>query len=166
GAGPGFMVARSRAQGPRSAVQPEPKHPSLREFMRELLLESFAPAAALVNRQYQGLYFFGAIDRYIRVPAGEPSRDVPLLLRNGLPAKLRAAVRQASVNNSTATSRGGQVRRIGDIARVTISARPVQHEGQELVLVTLVDEPARKAALAADPPAETSRIEHLERELD
>jgi two-component system, chemotaxis family, CheB/CheR fusion protein len=165
-AGARLIVDRSRMLWPRVAVQVEPKQPSLSEIVRELLLQTFAPAAVLVNRQYQGLYFFGAIDRYMRVPAGEPSRDVPGMLRNGLPARFRAAVRQANQDHSTATIPGGQVRRNGDIAKVTTTARPVQHEGRELVLVTFVDEPARQEAVAAESPAEASHIEQLERELD
>jgi two-component system CheB/CheR fusion protein len=147
-------------------VQAEAKQPTVSEFVRELLLESYAPAAVLVNRQYHGLYFFGAIDRYMHVPVGEPSQEVPLMLRNGLPAKFRAAVRQAIQDHSTATIPGGQVRRNGDTATVTISARPVQHSGQELVLVTFVDEPAPKEASAAESLQEASRVEQLERELD
>ena len=58
--------------------QLEPKRPNLGDLAQRLLLEAYAPAAVLVNRQYRGLYFFGPTDRYLRVVAGEPSRLLPL----------------------------------------------------------------------------------------
>jgi two-component system CheB/CheR fusion protein len=46
-----------RVPWPRAVAPAEPKQPNLGELVRELLLETYAPAAVLVNRQYQSLYF-------------------------------------------------------------------------------------------------------------
>src|SRR5262249_40609622 len=138
--------------------------PDLRELVREPLLDSRAAAAVLVNRQCLALYFFGKIDRYMQMPAGEPSWDATLMLRDGLAAQFRAAVRQAFQDRSTAAITG-RVRRNGDSEIVTISAQPLQHNGQRLVLASFLAEPTPKTS-AAETPQEASRVDQRElREL-
>jgi two-component system, chemotaxis family, CheB/CheR fusion protein len=161
-----LIVDRSRALWPRLVAPAEAKEPSFGDLVKARLLEVYAPAAVLVNRKYQGLYFLGATDRYLRVAPGEPSRDLRGMLRNGLPSMFRAAVRQASETHEVATIRGGQVKRNGDTVTVCISARPVQHQGEELVLVTFADEPERRKASTDATPADASRAEQVERELE
>ena len=155
----------ARTLWPRAVGQVGPKRPNLGDLAQRLLLEAYAPAAVLVNRQYQGLYFFGPTDRYLRVAAGEPSRFLPALLREGLAAKFQAAVRQASRSRAAVTVRGARTKRAGRNVAVSISARPVQHEGEELLLVSFVDELEHKTVRAKTPPAESSRVVQLDREL-
>ena len=134
------IFERSRSLWPRVTGPAEPKRPGFSEFTQRLLLDDHAPAAILVNRKFQGLYFFGPIDRYVRVVEGELSKDVPTMLRDGLAASFRAAVRQASRDHGTTAVSGAQTKRDGGSVMVSISARPVQHEGEELLLVSFVDE--------------------------
>ncbi|MGH2578776.1 MAG: hypothetical protein ACRDG9_13670 [Actinomycetota bacterium] len=42
-------------------------------MIRALLLARYAPAAVLVNRDCQTLYFHGQTDDYLVHPAGEPT---------------------------------------------------------------------------------------------
>ena len=60
----------ARSLWPRVVGQVEPKRPNLGDLAKRLLLDAYAPAAVLVNRQYRGLYFFGPTDRYLRVVGG------------------------------------------------------------------------------------------------
>lgn len=159
------MVTRGRSPWPRLTRQVELKRPSFSDLVQQLLLEAYAPAAVLVNRKYQGLYFFGPTDRYLRVAAGEPSGHLPAMLREGLASKFRAVVRQASQDHATATVSGAQVKRNGGFVTVSISVRPVRHEGEELLLVTFADVPEQKAVAITEPLAEASRVEQLEEEL-
>jgi len=69
---------------------------SLGDLSQRLLLETYAPASVLINRKQEGLYYFGPTDRYLRTAAGEASRDVIAMAREGLPGKLRAAIRRAN----------------------------------------------------------------------
>ena len=156
----------ARSLWPRVIGQLEPKRPNLGELAKRLLLEAYAPAAVLVNRQYRGLYFIGPTDRYLRVVAGEPSLHLPSLLREGLAVKFQAAVRQANRSGSPVTVRGARVKRNGREAMVSISARPMQHGNEELLLVSFVDEPEPKTVRAKITSAETSRVAQLNRELD
>jgi two-component system CheB/CheR fusion protein len=158
---------RSRALWPRPLPPAtETRQPGIGDLVKAQLLETYAPAAVLVNQKYQGMYFFGAIDRYLRVAPGEPSRDLPAMLRNGLPSKFRIVVRQAMHDRTVATIHGGQVKRNGDTVGIIISARPLQHHGEDLVLVTFAEEPERKERPAPETRAETSRAEQLEQELE
>src|SRR5271155_5466033 len=68
---------------------------SARDLTQRLLLETYAPASVLINRKFECLYYSGSTDRYLRVAAGEPSRDLFAMAREGLRDKLRAAIRQA-----------------------------------------------------------------------
>jgi two-component system CheB/CheR fusion protein len=156
----------ARSLWPRVVGSVEPKRPNLGDLAQRLLLEAYAPAAVLVNRKYQGLYFVGPTDRYLRVAAGEPSRFLPAMLRDGLAAKFQAAVRQASRDRTSVTIHGARVKRDGDHVMVSISARPVPYEEEELLLVSFVDESAQRIVRASASPVEASRVEQLDQELE
>ena len=157
---------RARSLWPRVSGQVELKRPGLADFARRLLLETYVPATALVNRKYQGLYLSGPIDRYLRVAAGEPSRDLPTMLRDGLASKFRAAIRQAEQNQDIATVRGARIKRNGDTVAVDISARPVLHDGEQLFLVNFADDHDQKSTRPITPPGEISHVDQIEHELD
>jgi two-component system CheB/CheR fusion protein len=156
---------RARALWPRLAGRADQKAPDIAGTAQRLLLDSYAPAAVLVDRNYRILYSWGPTDRYLRLPSGEPSRDAMAMLREGLAPKFRAAARRASRDNAAVMIGGARVRRNGDVVPVSISARPLPHEGEELVLVSFVDEPERKLADTVETPAEASRVTQLEDEL-
>jgi hypothetical protein len=88
--------------GRARTLWPERTHPaaapgsSARDLTQRLLLETYAPASVLINRKYECLYYSGSTDRYLRVAAGEPSRDLLTMAREGLRNKLRAAILQAA----------------------------------------------------------------------
>jgi two-component system CheB/CheR fusion protein len=150
---------------PRVVGHVEPNRPNLGDFALRLLLDAYVPAAVLVNRQYQGLYFSGPTDRYLRVATGEPSRFLPALLRDGLAAKFQEAVRQASRGRRTVTVHGARLKRARRDVTVSISARPVRHENEKLLLVSFVDEPEHRIVRPKTSRAQASRVAQLEREL-
>jgi two-component system, chemotaxis family, CheB/CheR fusion protein len=156
---------RVRALWPRIVGRVERRHPDLAEIAQRALLDNYAPTAMLVDRTYRTFFVWGPTDFYLRVAHGEPTRDAIAMLREGLASRFRAVVRQASRNHTTVTIGGAQVRRNGDLVAVRITARPLTHEGEELLLVTFVDEPEPKLAAAATP-AEVSRLAELEQELE
>ena len=95
------------------AIWPGAPHPaaargiSAGDLTQRLLLETYAPASILINRKRECLYFSGPTDRYLRVAAGEPSRDLLAMAREGLRNKLRAAIQQASREHALAIATGG-----------------------------------------------------------
>ena len=46
-----------------------------------MVLEAYGPAAVLINRKLECLYFHGPIDRYLRVVSGRPVNDVIAMAR-------------------------------------------------------------------------------------
>src|ERR1700719_3383109 len=79
---------------------------SVRDLTQRLLLESYAPASVLINRKHECLYYSGPTDRYLQVAAGEPSRDLLNMAREGLRNKLRAAIQQASREHALTIATG------------------------------------------------------------
>ncbi|MGH8610019.1 MAG: chemotaxis protein CheB, partial [Gammaproteobacteria bacterium] len=158
-------VPGERPGGPRPH---KPRPGDYGELMRALLLARYAPAAVLVNRDCQTLYFHGQTDHYLAHPAGEPTDDLLAMAREGLRLKLRAALHKAMREEQPAVV-VAQVRR-GDASRpvqVTITPVEDQRQGVELWLVTFATPPG--AALTAQPTPraieESAAVHHLEDEL-
>lgn len=141
---------------------------SPRDLTQRALIDTYAPASVLISPKGECLYYSGATDRYLRVVAGEPSRDLLAMARDGLRNKLGAAIRQASQDQARAIATGARMRHGDGSLAVTIEVQPLQSEGDALLLVSFIDEPERHeqpsrpgVAAGAD-----SRIPELERELD
>lgn len=69
------------------------------DIARRALLDHFAPAAVLIDRNCRVVYFHGSTGNYLEQPTGEPSKDLFLMTRDGLTTKLRSAVRTAIAEN-------------------------------------------------------------------
>src|SRR5205809_6538026 len=137
------------------------------DLARQALLDAHAPASVLINTKHEGLFYFGPIDRYLRVAPGEASRDLFAMARDGLRTKLRAAIRQAGKQHASVAVGDAQVDRNGYATAVSVSVQPLHTEGEEFLLVSFSDEPERKkiskeGAEAADP----MHVVQLEQELD
>ncbi len=136
--------------GAARAIWPAGPHPatargiSASDLTNRLLIETYAPASVLINRKHECLYYSGPTDRYLQVAAGEPSRDLLAMARDGLRNKLRAAVQQASRERAHTTATGARASYGGVAAAVRIEVHPVLSEGDELLLVSFFDEPVRE----------------------
>jgi two-component system CheB/CheR fusion protein len=160
--------AERRSEG-KAAVPPPALRPNqFAELTQRLLLESYAPAAVLINRAYQVLYFFGATMRYLDQPTGEPTHDLMLLARDGLRTKLRAMVHRASRELEPIRESGIGFRRNGDYVSASVTVRPV-HVGKgadSLLLLTFEDEIETPAPQPAPQEhGDSSLVGHLEYEL-
>ncbi len=83
-----------------------------------LLLEHFAPAAVVVRSSGQIVRFYGAMERYIKLPSGEATLDVLMLALDALKPTLRAALYDAVRRNRQTVVEAIDVRR--DRRRVTV----------------------------------------------
>ena len=70
---------------------------SLATLADQRLLEHFAPAAVVVRSSGQIVRFYGAMDRYIKLPTGEATLDVLTLARD-----LKPTLRQRCTKRSDA----------------------------------------------------------------
>ncbi len=158
----GVHVPARPGQSPAASRQA-----ALAELCRRLVLESFAPAAVLINRKRECLFSLGPIDRYLRVAPGSPTLDLLAMVRPDIRTKLRSAIQQASQENARIVVAGGRTSDDDGAAPFSIDVRPVVNDGEELLLICFVDEPKhergqRRQTAAQDIP----RVAELEQELE
>jgi two-component system CheB/CheR fusion protein len=136
-----------------SKIRPRPKleaggeeaqpggHIGFAEFTQKLLLDQFAPAAVLVNRKYEVLYFFGPTMRYLDVPTGEPTVDVIAMARDELRSKLRWAIHRVAHDGEPLATADAEVKRNGGVFRVLAAVKRALSPGvpDGLLLVTFQD---------------------------
>jgi two-component system CheB/CheR fusion protein len=139
---------------------------ALADLCRRLVMETYAPAAVLINRRHECLYFLGPTDRYLSVAPGHPTHDLLAMAREGLRTKLRSAIQRASQENTRIVVAGGQMNRNGDALSFSIAVQPVLNEGEELLLICFVDEPKQERTRGrAITPPDVPRVAELEQEL-
>ena len=120
--------------------------------MDRALLERYAPASALIDRQLRVHYLRGPTEDYLRPPSGEPSYNLIGMAREGLQSTVRAAVRKAIVDGQEVTA-DASVRRSAAWHAVRVVARPLHPRpgGDARLLVSFFE---REVAADAAPPAE------------
>ena len=137
------------------------------ELSQRALLEAYAPASVLINAKHEGLFYFGSMDRYLKVASGEGTRDVLAMAREGLRAKLRSAIQRAQRDHGRVTVTGAQLERNGRSVGVSITTLPVAGDSEELFLVSFVDDPTPGPSRIApsESDVDASRVAQLEQEL-
>ncbi len=152
---------------PRSGVGiPPSRQTVLAEVCRRLVLETYAPAAVLIDGKHECLYAFGPTDRYLRVPAGAPTHDLLSMAREGLRAKLGPAIQQAERGRKRVVVAGAFLHDAEQGQPFRIEIHPIAYENENLLLVCFVDEP--KPEPRPDTPVTPEalpRIAALEQEL-
>ena len=163
-------LTRSFGDGVRPLTKtnaPQSRQTALAELCQRLVMETYAPAAVLINRNYECLYSLGPTDRYLRVVPGHPSHDLLAMARQGLRTKLRSAMQQASESNAPIVIAGGRTRVDGQRGSFSIAVQPVRGENEDLLLVCFVDNP--KTEVVPDRPtgeSDARLVAELERELE
>ena len=159
--------AAGRSLAKSAAQQTMPRRLGLGERSQRALLEAYAPASVLINAKHEGLYYFGSIDRYLKVVSGEGTRDVLAMAREGLRTKLRSAVQRAKQDHARVNVTGAQLKRNGSSIGVSITALPVEGENEELFLVSFIDDriPELSSVRLVKSAADMSRVTQLEQEL-
>jgi two-component system CheB/CheR fusion protein len=144
--------------------------PRFAQLLQKVLVEDFAPASVLIGRDYEILSVQGPLVDYLEFPAGDMTKNLLVLARQGLRAKIRAACQKALLERRPAIEPGARVRRNGDYVSCTVSARPITQssEAEGLLLVAFQDHPERAPAQSAatvEHATESSMVEQLENEL-
>jgi len=143
---------------------------ALRQAIEGQVLERFAPAFVVVNREGEIAYYSARTGRYLEAAAGVPSRQVMAAARKGLRLDLRTALREAIETGATATRQGIAVEgEDGRIQPVTLTVEPLRDRDREepLYFVLFTDE---GPSLSRDEAPGRMRVQdnhavHLEREL-
>jgi two-component system CheB/CheR fusion protein len=153
---------------PRPGNAPQPARQSvLAELCRRTVLEAFAPAAVLINAKDEILYLLGATDRYLRVPSGPPTHDLVSMSPSGVRAKMRSAIQQTRRLGARQTIGGCSTGDAQNPIHFSLDLRPLESDGEALILVCFVDQPPPPPRRGAPQRGEdVSRIAELEAELD
>ena len=114
---------------------------SLKELTERLVLNDYAPAAALINSKFEVLYVTGPLVDYLEFPLGELTKDLLAMARAGLRAKLRVACINAIRDDKTIVDRKARVKRDGHYHDCTIMVRPLTEwqDPKGLMLVIFQD---------------------------
>ena len=165
----GFPVAgadRLKFSARTGQGRPPSREAALADLCQRLVIEAYAPAAVLINRQHELLYALGPIDRYLRVAAGPRTSDLFAMTRPGLGTRIRAAIHQASQRDARVVMPGGRGDADEDGVRFSIAVQPVASDGEALLLICFLDEPRRAPQpVPLKAPADGGRIVELEQEL-
>ncbi|WP_228259458.1 chemotaxis protein CheB [Siculibacillus lacustris] len=175
-------TGRSRAGGVAFALPPpdsgrgpprrEPdqlqgRRMALADLCRRQVMETYAPAAVLINRKHECLYSLGPTDRYLRVPPGYPSHDLVAMMPQNLRSRFEAAVVQALREAAPVVVGGGRRDEAGVERTFSIELQPLAYEGETLLLVCFLDALRDAARPASAIPAEDlPRVAELERDLE
>ncbi len=167
-----FGLAMNAADGMRTPARPGPgqlpsRQAALADLCRRLIIETYAPAAVLINRRHELVFSLGPIERYLQVASGHPTLDLLTMTRQETRTRLRSAIHQAGQRNTRVVVAGDRSRDGGEMSPFSIAVQPVQHDGEDLLLVCFVDDPGHEHPRGgAIPPQDVTRVAELERELE
>ena len=132
-----------------------------------MVLEAYGPAAVLINRKLECLYFQGPVDRYLKVMSGRPVNDVIAMAREGVRTKLRSAVQRSLHENARVVMPGGRMQGGAGRSSFRVVVVPAPRDREDLLLVCFVEEPEPQVGRSGSTaPADVPRVLELERELE
>jgi two-component system CheB/CheR fusion protein len=167
-----FGFIRGPGDGVRMPARPGHSAPPSRqavlaELCRRMVMETYAPAAVLINRKHECLFSVGPTDRFLRVVPGHPSHDLLAMARQGVRTKLRSAIQRAIQENVPIVIPGGRISEDSPAGTFSIAVQPFRNDGEDLLLICFVNDP--KAKLVRDKSGASRdgpRVVELEHELD
>lgn len=126
---------------------------SFKEVIEKLILNDYAPAAALCNHSLEVLYVTGPLVNFLEFPRGELTKDLLAMARSGLRTKLRASCRKAIRDGQTVIADGVRLNRGGQHFKCSITVRPL-FEPKEVAGLLLILFHEQAAAKTQDQSSE------------
>ncbi|HEY3296613.1 MAG TPA: chemotaxis protein CheB [bacterium] len=171
--------------GPTYAHEPAPSLPSpaterdlrprdkvsLRDVAERSLLNTYAPAAVIINDRGDVLYIHGRTGKYLEPSSGEANMNIVAMARDGLRLELGTALRKALVQHEEVRYEHLRVRTNGDAQHINLVVRPLTEPDSVSGLLLVVfeeytpPEPAETGGVFDAPEAAQRRITELEQEL-
>jgi two-component system, chemotaxis family, CheB/CheR fusion protein len=156
--------ARGAARAGTSQVAHQNK---LADLVQRLIIEAHCPAAVLVNRKQESLFSTGPTERYLRVAPGHASHDILAMAPQALRTKLRSAIQQAVQADAPIIVTGGRSEQGGKTIAFDIHVKPVESDGEPMLLICFVDVPVKPAKPGRSiSPKNAARVAELEHELE
>ena len=132
---------------------------------QQIIFDRFAPAAVLVDGNFETLYYSGPTERFLLQPRGAPTHNLLSLLRESLRSRLRRAMSAAASTNTTVVVKEAQLKRGRGYDSVRLTVVPtLSGATQRLFLVVLEDEPKAPAARRGTV-GDSTVVKQLEEEL-
>lgn len=158
-----FAIGR-RDEGATPSSQTMLRGSTLAELCRKIVLDTYAPAAALLNTRLEVQYLLGPTEKYLKVTQGVPESGIVGMLPKVLRARFRTAVASCNADNPRVTLAGV---RVPGFATFDIALHHVAAAGEPLLLVCFLDTPQRAQTGPANAGAngETTKAEDLEADL-
>jgi CheR methyltransferase, SAM binding domain/CheR methyltransferase, all-alpha domain len=146
-----FGFFRGAGEGVRAPIRPGQGVPPSRqavlaELCQRMVMDTYAPAAVLINRKHECLYSLGPTDRFLRVVPGHPSQDLLAMARQGVRTKLRSAIQQATQRDVRVTITGGRTNEASHPGTFSIAVQPFRSEGEDGVEAVVITTERRLVA--------------------
>ncbi len=147
------------------AAAPSPARQSLATAAQQILLDRFAPASVIIDRQLRVLYVHGPVEHFLTFPAGELTTRVVDMAREGLRSRLDVAVARCIEAHRPVTITA-RVRRGSRSVPVvaTVSPLTIPREIDGLLLIAFEDR-ALSAEKPRRPAAAKDDLQQLRDEL-
>jgi two-component system CheB/CheR fusion protein len=162
------LIAPSELPG---EVGPEPAlrqaRASAGDLMDRALLERYAPASVLIDRQCRVHYLRGPTEDYLRPPVGEPTYDLISMAREGLQTALRSSVRRA-IGEVQEVAVDARVRRGGTWhpVRIVVASLHPMREGEGKLLVSFSERESKPGSKTTARVEEFAADHDMQAELD
>jgi two-component system CheB/CheR fusion protein len=147
---------------------------NVQKYVDRMLLAAYSPAGVITDDRLHVIQVRGDTGAFLQLPPGDPTTDLTRLVRPGLLAPLRAAVRKARHDKAPVVEAGLSVRDDGHTREVDLRVLPIRDpNGKEQCWLILFEEPRAKAGARAKAKAaivpksnrDNETILHLEQEL-
>ena len=170
---PGFSIMPGEAiRVPARAGQGQvaSRHSALAELCRRLVIETYAPAAVLINQKQEILFSLGPTNHYLQVASGHPTNDLLLMAPDNIRTKIRMGIQRATQSQTRIVITGCEAVRGGQTVAFGIDVQPVPHAGEILHLICFVDHAPESNQQGSKQPGSVTQIDvprvtELEQEL-
>ncbi|MCP5159297.1 MAG: EAL domain-containing protein [Gammaproteobacteria bacterium] len=134
------------------------------EQIEAKLLKEYAPAAVLVDRAGQALFFHGATSRYLEMPTGTATHELIALARESLRPALRTTLQKAMRTQTVIEARRIALHDASSRYEIRLKIWPV-NETEGTFLICFEDEKETEPTAYQVPMGEETLVKHLEHEL-
>jgi len=144
---------------------------NIQKFVDRMLLAEYAPAGVIVDDGLHVLQVRGETSPYLQIPPGEPTTDLTRMVRPGLLAALRSAIRKARQQGIQVKETGLRAQSGGEARDVDLRVSPIRDpNSKEPCFLILFDDATRRKAPAVKraakaPKRAAEEVLRLEEEL-
>jgi len=147
---------------------------NVQKYVDRMLLAEYSPPGVIADDALHVIQVRGDTGAYLQLPPGDPTTDLTRLVKPGLLAPLKAAIRKARHEKTPVVETGLRVRDGGQTRDIDLRVMPIRDpNGKEECWLILFEENPRgraargKAKLAVVPKSSRDHdtILHLEQEL-